>query len=566
MQTKSWRRMGSLRLTAVGVLVLAVLAVFAATAIGSSKKASSETNTATQASLKGKSFATLRVTWDQPDYMDPGLAYTVAAWQIMWNVYGGLLAYKHEGGSAGATLVPYLATALPTITNGGKTYTFTLRKGLKYSNGATIKASDFPYTIERDYKLDSPGVGFFGAISGVSGASGYAATKKGHISGITANDATGKITIKLDHPEADFANILATEFAAFVPAGTPATDQSAKGGPPADGPYMVSSYNATRSFTVVRNPQFQAAKMPNVPRGNPDKVIGKIITDPTAAMETVLNGQSDYDFQPIPNDRLATIQKQHGAQLRIYTPADVYYIFLNNRIAPFNNQSAREAVEYGLDRKAMVQFFGGLAKPTQNLLPPNYPQYKKIAHYTYDLAKAKQLVQKSGTAGQSVTVYGVNTDPSKSVVEYVASQLSRMGYKANVKLLAHGVYFTTLGNQATKAQAGWSDWYQDYPNPIDWFDVLWNGDRITQTHNNNYGNVDFPSVNKLIEKLKATPTTTTAQNAQWAKVDSDLVVKYAATVPYVNRSGTDFFSPKMDLRCYEFHVLYQWDFATACQK
>jgi len=185
--------------------------------------------------------------------MDPGLAYTVAAWQIMWNVYGGLLGYTHANGAAGATLVPYLAQSLPKITNGGKTYTFMLRKGLKYSNGQPIKASDFPYTIERDFKMDSPGVGFFSVIKGVSGANGYATTKKGHISGISANDATGKITITLDNPEADFANILATEFAAFVPNGTPATDQSAKGGPPADGPYMVKSYNATRSFTIVRN-------------------------------------------------------------------------------------------------------------------------------------------------------------------------------------------------------------------------------------------------------------------------------------------------------------------------
>jgi peptide/nickel transport system substrate-binding protein len=562
----------SLWLAAVMVLVALV-----ATACGSSKSSSSNTNTNTTATSsggggtsnstnEGRSYSTLRVTWDQPDYMDPGLAYTVAAWQIMWNVYGGLLGYTHANGAAGATLVPYVAQSLPKITNGGKTYNFTIRKGLKYSNGKPVKASDFPYTIERDYKMDSPGVGFFSAIKGVSGPNGYATTKKGHISGITANDATGKITITLDHPEADFGAILATQFAAFVPAGTPATDQSAKGGPPADGPYMVKSYNATRSFTIVRNPHFQASKMPDVPRGNPDKVVGKIITDPTAAMETVLNGQSDYDFQPIPNDRLATIQKQHGSQLKIYTPADTYYIFLNNRIAPFNNMKARQAVEYGLDRQAMVQFFGGLAQPTQNLLPPNYPQYKKISHYTFDMAKAKSLAKASGTTGQSVTVYGVNTDPSKSVVEYVASQLTKLGWKANVKLLAHGVYFTTIGNQATKAQAGYADWYQDYPNPIDWFDTLWNGDRITQTHNNNYGNVDFPDVNKEINKLKATPTTTPAQNGAWAKIDSDLVVKYAATVPYVNRSGTDFFSPKMDLSCYQFHVLYQWDFATSCQK
>jgi peptide/nickel transport system substrate-binding protein len=545
--------------------VLVALALVAAAAAASTSNRTPAAATASSAT--DASYSTLRVTWDAPDYFDPALAYTVAAWQVMWNVYGGLLGYKHAGGAGGATLVPYLAKSLPKITNGGKTYTFMLRQGLSYSDGTPIKASDFQYSIERNFKVDGPGVGFFAPIKGVSGAKGFAATKKGHISGISTNDSTGKITITLTHPEADFSNILATEFAAFVPPTTPLSDQSTKG-IPSDGPYMIQSYSPNRSFTVVRNPHFQASKMPTVPRGNPDKVVGKIITDPTAAMETVLNGQSDYDFQPIPNDRLAQIQKQHGKQLRIYTPADMYYIFLNNRIAPFNNIKARQAVEYGLNRSAMVQFFGGLARPTQNLLPPNYPQYKKTAKYNYNLAKAKQLVKASGTAGQAVTVYGVNTDPSKSVVEYVASQLTKMGYKATVKLLAHGVYFTTIGNQATKAQAGYADWYQDYPNPIDWFDVLFNGERITQTHNNNYGNVDFPAINKMIDKLKNSPTTTPAQNAAWAKIDNDLVVKYAATVPYINRSGTDFFSTKMNLTgsCYQFHVLYQWDFSTSCQK
>jgi peptide/nickel transport system substrate-binding protein len=553
------RRGGAFAIAAL--LALTIVAVAAAATTNHHATATK----AAPATTTAKTFSTLRVTWDAPDYFDPGLAYTVAAWQVMWNVYAGLLGYKHANGAAGATLEPYLAKSLPKITNGGKTYNFVLRSGLSYSDGTPIKASDFAYTIERDFKIDSPGVGFFGAIKGVSGPKGYATTKKGHISGIKTNDATGAITITLTHPEADFPNILATLFVAFVPPTTPLSDQSTKG-IPSDGPYMIQSYSPNRSFTVVRNPKFDASKLPNIPAGNPDKVIGKIIVDPTAAMQTVLNGSSDYDFQPIPNDRLPQIQEKYSSQLKIYTPADMYYFFLNNRVAPFNNIKARQAVEYGINRNAMVQFFGGLARPTQNLLPPNYPQYKKISKYRYDLAKAKQLVQQSGTAGQAVTVYGVNTDPSKSVVEYLAGQLTKMGYKASVKLLAHGVYFTTIGNQATKAQTGWADWYQDYPNPIDWFDVLFNGNRITQTHNNNYGNTDFKDVNKLIESLKATPSTTPAQNGKWAKVDSDLVVKYAGAVPYINRSGTDFFSKKMNQSCYQFHVLYQWDFATSCQK
>ena len=555
-----FRRQGLL-----GLVVLAVaLAVVAAGCGGSGKKASSPAT-----GSAGKTFPNLNVTWDAPDYFDPGLAYTVAAWQVMWNTYEGLLGYSHENGAAGAKIIPYLAESLPTVTNGGKSYKFTLRKGLKYSDGTDVKASDFAYTIERDYQISSPGVGFFSAIAGAdaNGALKPAAMKAGHISGIVTDDTAGTITINLSHPEGDMLNILATQFAAFVPPTTPESDQSTKG-IPATGPYMIQSYVPNRSFVIVRNPNFNA-QIPGIPTGNPDKVTGKIITDPSQALQQVLSGQSDYDFQTIPVDRLAEVKSKYSAQLHLYTPANTYYLFLNSRTPPFDKLAARQAVNYAIDRAAMLKFFGGLAQTTENILPPGYPEYAKITPFTNDLAKAKQLVTQSGTAGQTVTVYGINTDPSKSVVEYVASVLTQIGYKADVKLLAHGVYFTTIGNQATKAQIGYADWFQDYPSPIDWFDVLFNGNRITQTHNNNYGNADYAAVNKLIESLKSNPDaqSTTVQDG-WKQVDKMLIADNAAAAPIANRVFTDFFGPKVDASasCYVNHVLYQWDFSTICMK
>jgi peptide/nickel transport system substrate-binding protein len=451
---------------------------------------------------------------------------------------------------------------MPTISADGKDLKFQLRSGLKYSDGTPVKASDFRASIERLYKVDSPGVGFFSAIQG---ADQFSTTKKGHISGIITNDKTGSIEIKLAHPEGDILYILSTQFASIVPAKTPASDQSTKG-IPSTGPYMVQKYVPSRSFVLVRNPHYNN-QIPTMPSGNPDKVMGTIITDPVAAYQTVLGGKSDYDFQPIPNDRLSEAQNKYKDQLRIYTAANTYYYFLNMKLPPFNNIKARQAVEYGIDPNAIINgVYGGLGRPTQNILPPDYPQYQKINTYHYDLAKAKQLAQQSGTTGQTVDVYGPNEDPSKASTEYLASQLQKLGWKPKLHLLSHQVYFTTIGNQATKAQAGFTDWYQDYPHPIDWFDVLFNGDRITKTHNNNYGNVDVPAVNKDIERLKNVAKNDKATNDAWAKVDKDLVVTYATTVPYMNRSATDFFSSKMDMSCYSFHVLGQWDFGVSCQK
>ena len=522
-------------------------------------------NKSSSGSNGGKTYPLLRVSWDAPDYMDPGLYYTVAAYQAANYVWAGLLGYRHTSGSASAELVPYLAEKMPTVSADGMNLKFKLRSNLKYSDGTEVKASDFRYTIERDFKIDSPGVGFFSAIKGVSGPNGFETTKKGHISGIITDDAARTIEIQLDHPEGDILYILALEFAAFVPTGTPASDQSTH--PiPATGPYMLQDYVPNRSFTLVRNPNYNN-QIPTMPSGAPDKVVGKIITDPVASYQSVVSDQSDYDYNQVPNDRLPEAQSKYKDQLRIYTNANTWYYFLNNKIPPFNNIKARQAVNYAIDRQAIVSGpFGGLGRPTENFLPPGYPQYKKITDFTFDLAKAKQLVQQSGTAGQTVDVYGTNEEPAKGSIEYLAGQLTKIGYKPKLHLLAHGVYFQTIGNQATKAQAGHTDWYQDYPHPLDWFDVLLNGNRITQTHNNNPGNVDVPSVNKEIDALKKITEITTAVNDRWAKVDRDLMVTYATTVPYLNRSSTDFFSTKMDMSCYTFSVVLYWDWGVSCQK
>lgn len=549
---------------AAAVLAVAVAAIAAAWGgMSSTSSSPSARSTATHAQLlsakRGKTFPVFRVTWDAPDYFDPGLAYTVAAWQVMWNVYDSLLGYKHAPGAAGATLQPYLAQSMPKVSADGRTYKFTLRPGLKYSNGQPVKASDFRYTIERDYKINSPGVGFFSAIVG---ADQFGKTKKGHISGIVTNDAARTITVKLSHPEGDMLNILGSMFTAFVPSGTPASDQS-NHPIPSTGPYVIKSYSPMRSFTLVRNPFFKSNHITTQPAGNPDKVVGTIITDGSAALQSVLSGNSDYDFQPIPNDRLPQVASKYKSALKYYTPANMYYFFLNERTKPFNNLDVRRAVNYAVDRKQLVSIFGGLGRTTQTVLPPTYPQYKPLHYYKHDLAKAKALVKKSGLAGTHVTVWGDNTPPSGPATEYLASVLRQIGFSTSVKLLAHGVYFTTIGNQATKSQAGWADWYQDYPNPIDWYDVLFNGQRITPTHNNNYGNVNFPDVNKQIDALKLKSGTNASG---WQKIDRELIVKHAALVPYLNRVSTDFFGSKVDTSCYLNHVLYQFDFSTICMK
>ena len=540
----------------------AVLAMVAA-GCGGSSNSSSGNNSSTASSgssSSGKTFPNFRLAYDTGiDYLDPALSYTVEGWGIMWNVYLPLIGYKHVNGPDGATIVPYLAQALPKVTNGGKTYNFTLRQGVKYSDGTPVKASDFKSSIIRDFKVDSPGVGFFGGIVGSDNA------KNGDISGITTDDKTGKITINLTAPQGDFENILATTFAALVPPNSPAKDMSST--PlPATGPYMIKSYKANKQAIVVRNPNFDASLFDgNVPKGNPDKMTIDILGDPGVALQRVINGQDDYDFQQPPPDRLSSIQSKYANQIKVYTPANTYYFFMNNKVPPFDNLKVRQAVNYAIDRTALVRVYGGLGQPTENVLPPTYPSYKKHDLYPFNLAKAKQLVAASGDKGMSVTVWNHDRGNDPKATAYLVDQLNKIGFKAKEKIINSAVYWTTVGNQATKAQIGFADWFQDYPHPLDWFDVLLNGDRITQTHNNNYGNFDDASVNAQIDSLKKQPSLTSSVNAQWAKLDNT-IMEQAPWAPFMNRQFIDFFNSDIDLSCYVQHVLYQFDFATICHK
>jgi peptide/nickel transport system substrate-binding protein len=322
---------------------------------------------------------------------------------------------------------------------------------------------------------------------------------------------------------------------------------------------------------VKRNPNWKKGEIAGMPDGNPDQIKATMTDDQAQSAQLVASGQYMYDENILPTDQLAHYKSKYGDQIKFFTTPSTYYFFMNQRLAPFDNVKARQAVNYAIDRQQLVNLRGGLGVPTWNFLPPSYPQYKKITPtpYPYDLQKAKQLVQQSGTAGTKVTVYTISdVAVDLSTGEYLQGQLKKIGYKATLKPLAGANYFTIVGNQSTKAQIGFTDWFEDFPYPTDWFNTLLDGNRITQTHNNNYGNVDVDSVNKEIDALDHLPPNdalSKSTNSRWAGIDKELMVKYASTVPYLNGIETSFFSSKMDVGCDVFTDNFD-DIAQFCLK
>jgi peptide/nickel transport system substrate-binding protein len=507
-------------------------------------------------------FADFKIAMDgSTDYLDPGLSDTAEGWGVMWNVYLPLIGYKHKSGSAGATLVPYLAMSLPRISADGRVYSLRLRPGLRYSNGEPVRAKDFKRTIERDIVLDSAGAALF---DNIAGAARFARVQTGGIAGIHVDDRKRTIVIRLVAPEGDFENVLASEFAAPVPWSTPRADSTLH--PlPATGPYEIASYQPGSRIVEVRNPHFQAWRFHgSVPAGNPDRVTWDIVPTARVALRSVSSGKDDWmSYWPVPSKRLPGLEERYKARLRISTLPNLYYFFMNTHVAPFDNLAVRRAVNYAISRKWLVHLAGGLAHATENILPPGYPSYRAHTLYRHDFRRAKRLVAASGDRGKRVTVWNHDVPGDLPFTAYLVTVLNKLGFHAHERIVTASDYWSTLSDRSTQAQIGFADWVQDYPHPLDWFGVLLAGRQTAGARSDNYAYFDDPAVTREIESLTRQPNLTSSLDAQWRRLDQK-VMRLAPWAPFLNREEVDFFSARVRLQCYVNNVLYGFDYASIC--
>ncbi len=510
----------------------------------------------------------------QPDHLDPALTYTVNGIEPGWLVYTPLITYPRTGDiEKDASLIPGLAEEMPTVSADGKTYELTLRKGLKYSDGSAVKASDFEHAIKRVLNLESGGSAFF---LGIEGAQDYIDAGKcnGDITGIETDDQTGKITINLSEPDGSFSHVLGMWFAALVPGDTPVRGADQE---PAPGRRSVHVHR------VGAEPAVRAREEPELPgprsrTSRPakiDKITTKIVESAERQAQDVIAGQLDYMQDPPPADIKPEVKAEYSDRYREQTAASTYYFFMNTRLPPFDDPKVREAVNWGIDKPALARIFAGELAPGCSFLPPGLPGYDEALDVEDcpwgnpseppDLEKARQLIEEAGVDGMEVTVYGNNGDPEQSVAEAYADMLNKMGFKATPKIIDAGVYFQTIGSAETKAQTGFLNWFQDFPHPKNFF-FLVDGKSIQPTNSQNPGNVDDPEITKGIAELNLEPEITDEVAGQWEELNKTLVEE-AYVAPYGHRKLSTFFSERMDFEnCSRFHPVYFNDYSSWCLK
>ena len=536
-----------------------ILAVVGIAAIAAAIAASASARATKAHAAAGKTITLL--SGPGPQSLDPGLDYTTQGSEINWEVYTGLTTYKHAGGVASTQLQPGLATALPKISPNGKTYTVTLRKGLKFSNGDPVVASDFTYTVERSLTIPWGGSSTF-VSPYVIGAAAYASHKAKGISGISTNNATGKIVIHLTKAYGPFANVLAfPAFGLVDPKTAPMPFKTQAGNPPAGaGPYEVTSINIGKSFNVVPNPNWPG--LPGIPKASVT-FQEQINSNVNANALSVLKNQSEvFDWaDTIPPADLSAA-KATGHDKLVNLGGSVYYFFLNATKAPFNNQLAREAVITGLNQSGFSRLGSGTLAPGCFFLPPGIPGHG-TGHCPYgtsgNLAKARQLLKQSGQANVPITVYAEERAPRLAWCVAYQQELKQIGFKnVQLKEVADTNYFTTIGeSKKIDPQTGFADWNEDFPNPIDFYGVLLNGPAIQATNNENFGQTNDPYLNKQIAKLGVVPTTKISKVVgQWQALEKYVAKKaYAAVFGY---QSFPFFTSK-NVSVKYTNDIYGWD-------
>jgi ABC-type transport system substrate-binding protein len=421
------------------------------------------------------SGGTLSIGWNgEIQWLDPAVGYDVTSWPAERLVFEGLLDYDD-----GVNLVPLLADGMPTESADGKSYTFKLHTGVNFvkSDGSVLRAmtaDDVAYSITRNMNPNlkpspSPvGSGFFGNIVGAADVIAGTATTA---TGIKVIDPT---TIEFDLVKADptFLNVLATPFASIVPkelAGENSTVFSAA--PVGTGQFLFKSYTKGQAASFVRNPAYWQPGLPHL-----DAIDYRTGQDDNAMLQQIEAGTLDLMGDPFPPAQFTdvTTNPEFSSQVQHTTLANVDYVFMDTQQAnsgPFSKLAVRQAVNYVIDKDAILQITHGAGQAANCIYPPVLPGYDASCNpYPRDVEKAKQLMKDAGyEAGFDTKFYTDTTDPDPQIGASIQQDLASIGIRTEIVSQEFATFLNTIETPHT-APMGWVGWFQDYPDPSDFIE------------------------------------------------------------------------------------------------
>jgi ABC-type oligopeptide transport system substrate-binding subunit len=531
-------------------VAIALLAVFAGGAAAKSGKSGAV----------GATGGTLNVDlFTDVDYTDPALDYLSTGWEIEYATCLKLLNYPDANGPKGGQLTPEAAAGFPKVSNGGKTYDFTVKAGFtKFSNGQPVTAANFKAAFDRDAdpKMQSPALPFFSDVVG---------SDKSPVSGVKVKGSHLIVTLTKAAP--DFLARMAMPFFCAVPTNLP-HDPNGVLAPPSAGPYYIASRVPNKSIVIKRNPNYKGKRPHNF-----NEINVNVGNSQAATYLRVQQGATDYAAGGIPSASYAEAAQKYGVnkgQFWVKPQLGISYLAFNHDRPLFKGAAGAalaKSINYAIDRKALLAQGGYLAgKRADQILPPGIAGFRDANLYPLkgpDVTTAKKWAAKAGVKdGQTIEYYTSNTGAAQLAAQIVQFNLKQIGLNVNTHLFARAVQINKEGTRGEPFDITSEGWIADYADPYDFINVLLSGDSLHASNNNNVAYYNDPTFNK--QMIDASNLSGAPRYKAYGNLDVNMMLKNPPWAPRNNFNDRILVSSKIG--CFTFNSTYSLDYAALCSK
>ncbi|WP_119730611.1 ABC transporter substrate-binding protein [Thermomonospora amylolytica] len=512
---------------------------------------------------------------DAPDSVDPGNTYYAFNWDFTRLYARALLTFDNKPGEAGLKVVPDLAEGLGTPSEDGKTWTYKIRKGIKYEDGTEVKAADVKYAIARSNYTDelTSGPKYFAQYLDAGDYKGpYKDKNLDNFKGIeTPDDYT--LVFKLKQPFYEFDYLLTNPQSAPVPAAKD-TGLKYQEHPVATGPYKVESHQVGKSLVLVKNPMWNQASDP-IRKQNVDRIELAMGVNGATLDEQLLAGTTHVNLggTGVEAAAQAKILRQDKLKRAADNPLTGFlrYAMLSTKVKPFDNIECRKAVQYAVDKTAIQGAYGGpiAGDIASTALPPTETGHTKYDLYPTpgnkgDLNKAKAALQACGQPNGFETNIAVREDRAKEVAaaEAIQQSLAKVGIRTQIKKFPSGDYTSQYAGKPEYVHknnlgiiiAGWGS---DWPTGFGFLSQIAHGEAIKPSGNYNEMELNDPEVNRLLDEGIRNPNQAEREKA-WSQVDRK-VMESAALLPFIYEKVLTYRPPSLtNVYFHEAYKMYDY--------